>query len=327
MAEIIQRTMVRSVLPFAATFVLLLLGCEEEKIQTYRAPKDPPKARPPAPVSGMRRMVNAILIHPDGVWYFKLDGAASEVEAERQRFMEFLTTVKLDGKKASWKLPEGWSEAPSSPNRYATIHVRRLELSVTVLGPESAPLLPNVNRWRGQMGLPPVQESDLSRFVSHVTTPSGTAVVVDLVSSEAPPPAPAGKELNYSVPTGWTEQPAGEMRKAAFKIEKGADTAVVTVIPLRGMSGTLIDNVNRWRQQVELPPATESEVQLAMRKIQVGGYSAPYFDLPGPSVRILIALVQRGDNTWYFKLTGPVALVEEHKSAFEEFLRSVKFNE
>ncbi len=44
----------------------------------------------------------------------------------------------------------------------------------------------------------------------------------------------------------------------------------------------------------------------------------------GP-VRLLAAIFARDDRTWFFKLTGPAEQVESQKSAFDQFIHSVKF--
>jgi hypothetical protein len=39
---------------------------------------------------------------------------------------------------------------------------------------------------------------------------------------------------------------------------------------------------------------------------------------------MLGAIVPVGDATWFFKLSGPAALLEREKPAFLEFLKTVK---
>jgi hypothetical protein len=41
--------------------------------------------------------------------------------------------------------------------------------------------------------------------------------------------------------------------------------------------------------------------------------------------RMLVALIQRGEQTWFFKLTGPESVVEPEKKQFIAFIRSLKF--
>lgn len=87
----------------------------------------------------------------------------------------------------TWKTPAGWVEKPGSGFRYATFVIpgpggQTGDLSITQLSGEAGGLLGNINRWRGQIGLPALSESDLPKesraiapagrpmtFVSHVS--------------------------------------------------------------------------------------------------------------------------------------------------------------
>ena len=63
-----------------------------------------------------------------------------------------------------WALPKGWTETPGSGMRYATLTppgAGKVEMSVVVLPGAAGGELANVNRWRGQIGLPPLDEAAL----------------------------------------------------------------------------------------------------------------------------------------------------------------------
>jgi hypothetical protein len=45
-----------------------------------------------------------------------------------------------------------------------------------------------------------------------------------------------------------------------------------------------------------------------------------------PRIRMLAALIPHGERTWFVKVTGPDATVEEHKRAFRQFIGSFHFN-
>src|SRR4051812_23526624 len=72
--------------------------------------------------------------------------------------------------------------------------------------------------------------------------------------------------------SGWEEAPLGEMRVASFRVKgQGGQTADVSVIPLPGMAGHDLDNVNRWRGQVSLPPVSESELAGLGQPVELAG--------------------------------------------------------
>jgi hypothetical protein len=158
------------------------------------------------------------------------------------------------------------------------------------------------------------------------------SVKVYTIPKEAPPavteqqPA-ASPQVKWTTPDGWMEQPASEMRVASFKVagpnRKQAD---VSVIPLAGMAGSDLNNVNRWRGQIGLPPASEDEIQKAATPVEVSGQPALLYDLAGESNSILAAIQRRGDTTWFFKMTGDNKLVAQQKPAFLAFLKSFQFS-
>ncbi|MFZ0826328.1 MAG: hypothetical protein WAO02_02800 [Verrucomicrobiia bacterium] len=144
---------------------------------------------------------------------------------------------------------------------------------------------------------------------------------------------PVAPQLTWKTPDGWTEVPPGEMRVASFKIQ-GPDgkTADVSVIPLPGLSGSTDDaNVNRWRGQVSLSPASPEELKKFAENIEAGSQPAQLYDIAGTNPgsgnaeRILGVIQHRDDAAWFFKMTGDASLVEQQKPAFVAFLKSVQF--
>jgi hypothetical protein len=137
--------------------------------------------------------------------------------------------------------------------------------------------------------------------------------------------------LTYQTPEGWTELPAGQMRLASFKVQADGKVADVSVIPLPGVAGGDLPNVNRWRGQVGLGDLTEEELAKAATKLEIAGQPALLHEMAGtnPSAgdatRILGAIQHRDGMAWFFKMTGDDQLVAKHRRAFLEFLKSVKF--
>jgi hypothetical protein len=142
------------------------------------------------------------------------------------------------------------------------------------------------------------------------------------VAKESPPP-------KLDVPDGWTPVAPGQMRVASFAV-KGADgrQADVSVIPLPGAAGGVFANVNRWRGQVGLPPASETEINQMAEPVQIGGQPAELFDIAGTNTtsgeatRILASIQHRDGMAWFFKMTGDDSLVAQQKPAFVAFLKT-----
>jgi hypothetical protein len=143
----------------------------------------------------------------------------------------------------------------------------------------------------------------------------------------SPPPKPP----TFQVPRGWQARNAGSTSLARFQIGEGDRIALMTVTGLNGDGGGLVANINRWRAQVGLKSLAEKDALNSAQPIKVDGTSGHALDLNGTDAtdksarRILVAVVQHGDQTWFFRLAGPSSLVAEQKSAFDGFLKSIRF--
>lgn len=154
---------------------------------------------------------------------------------------------------------------------------------------------------------------------------------------EATPPMtaqaeePGRPQASWTTPAGWEQVAPGEMRVASFRIKGPGDKlADVSVIPLPGLAGGDLENVNRWRGQVGLSPVKEEELAKLAEKVPVMGETASLYDQTGqnPSenerTRLLAAILRKDGVAWFFKMTGSEALVATHRPAFLDFLKSFK---
>jgi hypothetical protein len=123
------------------------------------------------------------------------------------------------------------------------------------------------------------------------------------------------------------------MRVASFRVTgKDGKQADVSVIPLPGLAGSDLDNVNRWRGQVGLPSVSEAELAKLAQPLEIAGQPASLYEQAGSNAgsvdktNILAAITRRDGTAWFFKMTGNAALVTEQKPAFVEFLKSVTFS-
>jgi hypothetical protein len=139
-------------------------------------------------------------------------------------------------------------------------------------------------------------------------------------------------ELKYKVPAGWQEVAPGEMRAASFRVAgQNGKQADVSVIPLPGMAGGDLDNVNRWRGQVGLKGVSAEDLAKLAQSVEIDRHAAQLYDQAGDNpgsgdkTRILAAILRREGTAWFFKMTGDDALVAQQKPTFVEFLKSVTF--
>jgi hypothetical protein len=77
-----------------------------------------------------------------------------------------------------------------------------------------------------------------------------------------------------------------------------------------------------------LPPIGAGDLATAIQHLERNGLKMGVVDLGGAAgtgaQRILGAMVPHAGSTWFFKLTGPDALVAKEKAAFMAFLDTVK---
>lgn len=138
--------------------------------------------------------------------------------------------------------------------------------------------------------------------------------------------------LKWTLPAGWEEVAAGEMRVASFRV-KGSEgkQADVSIVPLPGMAGGDSANVNRWRSQLGLEAVSDDELAKLAQPVQIGGQPAKLYEqagkiqASGDAARILGAIQHRSGSAWFFKMTGDDDLVAKEKPAFIEFLKSLSF--
>lgn len=138
-----------------------------------------------------------------------------------------------------------------------------------------------------------------------------------------------GTSLTWTVPAGWKELPAQQMRVATFQINDGQPPVELTVIPLGPEAGDVLANVNRWEGQLGLPPSTKEQLDRVVTHVDVNDLHVDVVDLTGaesqdPRQRMLAAIVPFGGKTWFFKATGAVDVVSAQKENFDAFIASLR---
>jgi hypothetical protein len=136
----------------------------------------------------------------------------------------------------------------------------------------------------------------------------------------------------WEVPPGWTEAAPTQMLLAKFLLSgQGADKAEVTVSVFPGDVGGLLANVNRWRGQLGLPPASQSELQGMTSSLDVAGGKAILVDMSGTDARtgqkarLIGAILPQGERTWFYKLMGDEQIAAREKQAFVKFVQTAKY--
>ncbi len=93
------------------------------------------------------------------------------------------------GARLRWTLPKGWGESAGTAMRFATFTPPvkgKIDASVVVLPGPAGGELANVNRWRGQIGLPPLDEAGLAAARAVVKARAGPLRVYDFTNEGSP---------------------------------------------------------------------------------------------------------------------------------------------
>jgi hypothetical protein len=147
-------------------------------------------------------------------------------------------------------------------------------------------------------------------------------------------PAPANAAILdtrplWNIPATWIAQAPNPMRQAAWDIiEPDGNKCEVTVTAFPGVVGGTLANVNRWCEQIKLPPLDAVSLEKVCSPMFFSGLKGNYIQLINPhpeASSILVATVTYADVSWFFKLTGPTTLVLKQQADFESFLKSVRF--
>jgi hypothetical protein len=348
--------------------VLLAEGCSRhEDVTSYTAAKSPQvRAAVPAnagethhgEVATDAHMRAAIVLRGEKAWFFKATGPPPAMADRAQAFAQFVKSVRFgaDGTPA-WTLPPGWSQKPGNSQRFATIEIggvaTPLALTVTVLSKNEddvAYLLANVDRWRGQLGLPPTTAAAVSQLATLPLADGSRAILVELAGREmrgeaklpsghpptsvsAPPHLAAVSKaaVAFVTPTGWTPQPPRGSRRAAFTVRDGERSVEITLQSFPAAAPLIADplaNFNRWRGELGLDETAASELERAGKKLTISGQPAWYFEITGPSEpkqrAILAALFKLGEEMWFVKLFGDAPLAQRERERLAAFLGSLR---
>ncbi len=144
------------------------------------------------------------------------------------------------------------------------------------------------------------------------------------------PAASAADSIIWAAPDHWAAKPLGAMRRGSFTTRNEHGEADCSIIVLAAAQNPLLENINRWRGQIGLTPISAAQLPAESATLDGAGLSFTTVDLVGPppaggaATRILGAILYRGEEAWFFKLTGPDAAVAAEQPAFLDFLRTVR---
>lgn len=337
----------------------VFIGCDSgDPITVYEVPTVVPAELR----VGSDRMLAAMIPKGQKVWFFKVTGPEKAISGVEKTYREFVEKVTIDENPVLDELPTGWRRGGAKPMRFASIDVdtpdKQLDISVSFLSRQQdwdAQVLMNVNRWRGQLGLPPSEEKWAGGVPIEVGSADGPSVWVDLISDPSSTPAmqppmmsqnpplvpsqpqtppgapnePAETPVKYEQPEGWRDGRMSSMRLAAFYIGPEENQAELTVIPA---GGDLRGNVARWIGQIrsDVPDEVVDKALADAETLDVDGKKSQRFllkgtDEEGDVIDVTIVPLDNGVSL-FVKMQGPAAIVNGQYDNVTSFLQSLKLN-
>src|SRR5437762_8442773 len=151
-------------------------------------------------IAGMVTTANATL-------FFKMRGNADLTEAQKGDFIKWVAAIcdaqtqtgplqvvtgapqTTSAPPIKWTTPEGWTEVPPSSMRYASFSAPageggKIDISIVTFPGDGGSDADNVNRWRGQMGLAPVDANAVSSQVAPLKTADTMFSTIDIAGNK-----------------------------------------------------------------------------------------------------------------------------------------------
>jgi hypothetical protein len=149
------------------------------------------------------RIIAAMVTTNDSTLFFKMRGNADLTETQKGDFIKWVAAVcsaqtqtappqmaaaapeTASAPPIKWRTPEGWTEVPPSSMRYASFSASaegggKIDISVVTFPGDGGSDADNVNRWRGQMGLAPVDASFVHSQVAPLKAADTTFSTTDI---------------------------------------------------------------------------------------------------------------------------------------------------
>jgi hypothetical protein len=153
------------------------------------------------------RIIAAMATTGNSTLFFKMRGNADLAEAQKGDFIKWVAAVcnaqtqtgppqmaaappnDSGAPRIQWKTPEGWTEVPPSSMRYASFSAPaegggKIDISVVTFPGDGGSDADNVNRWRGQIGLAPIDASAVTAQVAPLKTGDTTFSTSDIAGDK-----------------------------------------------------------------------------------------------------------------------------------------------
>ena len=152
------------------------------------------------------RIVAAMVTTGNSTLFFKMRGNADLTETQKGDFIKWVAAVcnaqnqpgppqmaaRPPGDSSvpqiHWKAPDNWTEVPPSSMRYASFNVPaeeggKIDISIVTFPGDGGSDADNVNRWRGQIGLAPIDANAVASQIAPLKTADTTFSTTDIAGA------------------------------------------------------------------------------------------------------------------------------------------------
>jgi len=147
-----------------------------------------------------------------------------------------------------------------------------------------------------------------------------------------PAAAPENAVPNFTsqVPESWRVAKKNMMQLAAYEVGDVGESDRKAIISVSVAGGNLVQNLNRWREQVGLGDLDADALAEQAHSIKVDGADGIEVAFAGPAdaekpKSVVGVIVRVQGQQWFIKLIGIPELVAQEKAHFEEFVKSIRF--
>jgi len=176
------------------------------------------------------RIVTAMAHRGEMSWFYKLQGDDALVLSNKEKFIAFLKSVKIEETPAAgalpadhppiarpgampgavttqrppkpreggptWTVPTGWKEIDGGQFLFTKFVIAgnagaQATVNVSMSAGDGGGLLPNVNRWRGQLGQGGWSEAELKKNAQEIEVAGGKATYLELAGTDSSTEKPA----------------------------------------------------------------------------------------------------------------------------------------
>jgi hypothetical protein len=184
----------RSVSLGLVALTVLLTSCRKPAVESYRVPKETTQAAPAAGGSGAMAGANAPAAAAPNATAPAGSGGANA--------MANTAVATAGGPGLTWQAPAHWKAKPGTGIRKGSFAIAgdggEADLGITAFPGDVGGDLANLNRWRGQIQLPPVTQAEFEAAVQRIEANGLRMIVVDLVGTGSNAQRILGAMIPYS---------------------------------------------------------------------------------------------------------------------------------